>query len=603
MSNAVYAEAFRALITMSIAGSAVAIILFILKPILKNRLPKTAQYYLWLIVLTAMLVPFSKIVTFPPNAPVNAPVSSFVAMTVRSADELREARAQELGASYAELSPVDQLGVQMDTSTTVRNWQRNWIMAAIPAVGIWIFLYTLFGYFVFSFNVKRTRHTAGFNETEVLAELCGKKSVPGLYKSEKTATPMLMGLFNPVIVLPERQYTETQLRNILIHELTHLRKKDILVKWLSVIACSLHWFNPLAWLVRREIDRACELACDEEVIRKLDVSGKQFYGDTLIAVAADIKMPHTVISTTMCERKKSLKERLGAIMEYKKTTHFTISLSFILIVLVGAGALLLGAGSVRSPFGVNIPAVYALSSTGASATALTFSYTWDGGAVDTIAPWESEYKAENTLYAPDGIITLHIDSDGIESGGVELYLPGGIPVAYDGQSLIIKLPDGADEYICVVDNKYSRDNLHASYGFKVTTKLWADIYAISALKTPYVGASSAVAKIVNLLPLPDSRLTQKFMSIGDDYGTATAPNTLTIYYEPRSAEIQNATAQRLENDNAYHEANRAEIILCEAAERYLKGVLQSRYDPKKLPSIPKWKEERAAKTAEKGRLE
>jgi hypothetical protein len=52
-----------------------------------------------------------------------------------------------------------------------------------------------------------------------------------------------------------------------------------------------------------------------------------------------------------------------------------------------------------------------------------------------------------------------------------------------------------------------------------------------------------------------------------------------------------------------YEANRAEITLCEAAERYLKGVLQSRYDPKKLPPVPKWKEERAAKTAEKGRLE
>jgi hypothetical protein len=59
----------------------------------------------------------------------------------------------------------------------------------------------------------------------------------------------------------------------------------------------------------------------------------------------------------------------------------------------------------------------------------------------------------------------------------------------------------------------------------------------------------------------------------------------------------------LENATAYYEANRAEITLCEAAERYLKDVLQARFDPKKLPPITKWKEERAAKTAEMGRLQ
>jgi hypothetical protein len=59
----------------------------------------------------------------------------------------------------------------------------------------------------------------------------------------------------------------------------------------------------------------------------------------------------------------------------------------------------------------------------------------------------------------------------------------------------------------------------------------------------------------------------------------------------------------LEAANAYREANRAEITLCEAAEKYLKDVLQVRFDPKKLPPITKWKEERAAKTGEMGRLQ
>jgi hypothetical protein len=55
----------------------------------------------------------------------------------------------------------------------------------------------------------------------------------------------------------------------------------------------------------------------------------------------------------------------------------------------------------------------------------------------------------------------------------------------------------------------------------------------------------------------------------------------------------------LDAANEYYEANRMEITLCEAAERYLKGVLQSRYDPKKLPPLTAWKKEQAKKTAER----
>jgi hypothetical protein len=54
--------------------------------------------------------------------------------------------------------------------------------------------------------------------------------------------------------------------------------------------------------------------------------------------------------------------------------------------------------------------------------------------------------------------------------------------------------------------------------------------------------------------------------------------------------------------NAHYESNRAEITLCEAAERYLKKVLQNRHDPKKLPPLTAWKREQAEKTAERATL-
>ena len=66
---------------------------------------------------------------------------------------------------------------------------------------------------------------------------------------------------------------------------------------------AIHWFNPFIYLVRREMNKACELACDESVIKKFDIREMQLYGDTLIAVAAD-SIKKTSLPITTFEGKK-----------------------------------------------------------------------------------------------------------------------------------------------------------------------------------------------------------------------------------------------------------------------------------------------------------
>jgi len=58
----------------------------------------------------------------------------------------------------------------------------------------------------------------------------------------------------------------------------------------------------------------------------------------------------------------------------------------------------------------------------------------------------------------------------------------------------------------------------------------------------------------------------------------------------------------LDKANEYYENHRMEITLCQAAERYLKDVLQGHFDPAKLPPITKWKAEREKLTADRNRL-
>jgi beta-lactamase regulating signal transducer with metallopeptidase domain len=113
---------------------------------------------------------------------------------------------------------------------------------------------------------------------------------------------------------------------------------------LSALACAVYWFNPIVWLTCREIDRACELSCDEAVIRDFDARGRRSYGETLLYVAVG-KTPRAILSATVCEEKRDLKERLSAIMKAKKRTRVAVAASVAVVCIAVLAVCVLGAGS------------------------------------------------------------------------------------------------------------------------------------------------------------------------------------------------------------------------------------------------------------------
>ena len=132
-------------------------------------------------------------------------------------------------------------------------------------------------------------------------------------------SPMLIGFFRPCIVLPDRELEERDLSYVLVHELIHYKHKDMFYKWLVQIAVCLHWFNPFVYRMAKEINRSCELCCDEAVLSVFGDGARREYGDMLIAfVKAGSPYRHSLVSVTLTEGAESLRERLGAIMKYKK---------------------------------------------------------------------------------------------------------------------------------------------------------------------------------------------------------------------------------------------------------------------------------------------
>ena len=90
-----------------------------------------------------------------------------------------------------------------------------------------------------------------------------------VYISPYVSTPFLYGVFKPRIVLPEIEFTEEELQHIFRHELTHWKRHDAWLKCLMLLTNAIHWFNPLAYIARYDIDRFCELSCDESVVSEI----------------------------------------------------------------------------------------------------------------------------------------------------------------------------------------------------------------------------------------------------------------------------------------------------------------------------------------------
>lgn len=107
-----------------------------------------------------------------------------------------------------------------------------------------------------------------------------------LIVSPDISTPMLVGLFKPVMLLPPEcmAFSSAELECILDHELTHLHSNDLWVKFIIRLICCLMWWNPCVYLLKRNLDETLEFKCDLAVTRAMSGREKIEYLQTLLNV-------------------------------------------------------------------------------------------------------------------------------------------------------------------------------------------------------------------------------------------------------------------------------------------------------------------------------
>ncbi len=172
---------------------------------------------------------------------------------------------------------------------------------------------------------------------ECRAELGVRRPI-SLVTAPNPVGPATCGVFRACIVLPEGFITRLardELRLVLLHELMHVRRWDVLVDRAAACLVAVHWFNPMAWLLLRSLRRERELVCDAAVVDHLGAAGAGSYGRVLLKVVEQLRpVAPGPGAVGVFGQDASLTRRIRMIADYRKPTVFGTILGGILVLLM-----------------------------------------------------------------------------------------------------------------------------------------------------------------------------------------------------------------------------------------------------------------------------
>lgn len=350
---------FRLILSMSLSGSVLILILLAVMPLSNGSFSKGWQYYIWLVVILRLLIPFSPDASLMGRLFDRAETAAAL-QTAGSVPAAADAGALESKAEHvSQYYSPEERSVFLELEEEARAYTEYIWLPWISGV-LLIFACKAFRYRSFINYVKGDSHIEEDGEISVLfrqtsEELGIKRSVP-LYRSRLVQSPMLVGLIKPAVVIPENIRVLPGLGYVFRHELIHYKRCDIWYKWLVQLAVCVHWFNPLIYVMGRRINSLCEFSCDEAVAVSLNAAEKKEYCSTIIDVVSfGSACRGSIIPLTFCEEKKNLKERMTAILKYEKKPRGIIALSAALAAALCCAALLLGTASEGSRAALDTP--------------------------------------------------------------------------------------------------------------------------------------------------------------------------------------------------------------------------------------------------------
>lgn len=336
------------------AASLVALFLLILQRIFLDKLSPRWQYGVWLVLLLRLLVPAGF-----GGRPTVLDVTFWVE-TLRT--------RVELGLNSAYSTPftasLPAAPVPLPPAGAPASWTDWAFLIYCAGVVLWA------AWFVVS-AVRLSLRVRGGVPVEgerraAMEALAKQQRLPmprRIVECRWARTPFVVGVVRPALVLPMGWALDEK---VVLHELLHLKYRDVWAGWLTTALRCLHWCNPFLWFVFDKTGNDRESLCDQRVLERLEGEDRRDYGRCLLAMADD-KAVRTPGATTMANGARAVKARIEAIARFKRFPQgmglvsgcivFALSLSLVAGVPVSAAGT---DDTVETPDGGN-PAILALA--------------------------------------------------------------------------------------------------------------------------------------------------------------------------------------------------------------------------------------------------
>jgi len=314
---------------MSILLSSIGIALILLvKKVLKNHISARWQYNLGLLFFILLVIPF-------------IPGSVFASLNIGSGFngiQLAETTALVVNEATAPTYPTNWL---QDFAVQVYRSQEGHLALVLVAMWIVGVIASAVIAWLNSRNLRLIKESAKPIEDKKILDLfmrckaeVGVKGNVLLGASVLVKTPMTIGLFKTIILLPAAEISLTDMRHVLLHELVHCKNRDIQISGLMCLFQMLYWFNPLVYLAFKQMRLDRELACDAYVLDMLPAEAHISYGKTLLNFASTWWQP-TIFAADIGGSKPQIVRRIKAITSHTTDTSLQKLKSICVFALMG----------------------------------------------------------------------------------------------------------------------------------------------------------------------------------------------------------------------------------------------------------------------------
>lgn len=421
-------DLFLTVLEISVSVSLVIVFLLLVSPFLNRRYAARWKYLIWIFLAVRLLVPVS-------GADGRSAADMLVQWKGRTMPKAEQSGEDMVPAEAVSRRVVVEIPVQMTTPLEMPV-KRNitlldigcliWLAGSLLYIFMHIIIYLHYKKQVMK-NGRLVKETAALQQfLKIKRELHIRHTIP-LIEFSGAASPMVLGFFRPVLVLPEGEYSEKELYFILKHELVHVKRGDVYWKLLFMTVNGVHWFNPLIWIMQKEAAMDMELSCDERVTQGAGLEMKKAYTETLLSTLHKGCGKSIVLSTGFYGGKQIMKKRFRNILRKtgKKNGVLVLVCAVTLTVCMGT---LVGCSAVKEKEG---------SAPGEESGRLEENLSGDGAFINMAGSWMIDFDRTDPMLWGTGISF----GDGMEiSGTGEFSYYIGIGVGGTGQC---EVRDGA----------------------------------------------------------------------------------------------------------------------------------------------------------------